>query len=276
MRLKLCCLFLLVFGIVSGEVEGPLGKENESNDKKGDETEKQTKTLNERKAVDKDSANVGAATTATGILDIEIIEEGNDEKTLETLISEELGLHGSAIKIVKAPDLYQEKEAQKVSDMLSTLVSSHAKLIKKFETEIEEIDGSIAALTTEEELPKVQTIEEIEAENLYETAMKIMNKTRSDKAGGFVILQQAASKGHLKAQAEVAWGQLMGNPVEIDFEAAKTTFLNLADTGLPEAHMVNWMIFCRFRAASDDFSTPSLSGFRIYACGWNWIQCEPI
>lgn len=225
MRLKLFCLFLLIFGSVAAELQGPPDTENES---KSTVTEKQSKS-NDRKADEEHTESIYK----------DIDESDSDEKTLEALLQEELGFHGSAIKIVKAPDLHQEKEAQKVSDMLSTLVSSHAKLIKKFESEIEEIDGSIAALSTEEEEPKVQTPEEIEAETLYESAMLILNKTRSDKAAGFAVLQQAASKGHVRAQAEVAWCQLLGHPVEHDFEAAKETFIRLADQGLAEAHMVS-------------------------------------
>lgn len=226
MRYTLFCLFLLIFGLFSAEVKGP---PNDDNDIDSDTNKKQNS--NERKA----------DTNVMNMIDLESKDSDiseSDERTLEELLQDELGFHGSAIKIIKAPDLHQEKEAQKVSDMLSTLVSSHAKLIKKFEHEIEEIDGSIAALSTKEEEPKVLTPEEIEAENLYEQAMKILNKTRSDKTAGFAVLQEAASKGHLKAQAKVAWCQLLGNPVEIDVESAKQTFLTLVEEGLPEAHMV--------------------------------------
>lgn len=224
MRLKLFCLFLLIFGSVAAGVRGPPSNEDES----------KSATIDKKSS----SSERDADEEPTETIDKFIDEPDSDEKTLENLLHDELGFHGSAIKVVRAPDLHQEKEAQKVSDMLSTLVSSHAKLIKKFETEIEEIDGSIAALSTEEEEAKVQTPEEIEAENLFESAMQILNKTRSDKAAGFAVLQQAANKGHLRAQAEVAWCQLLGHPVEIDFEAAKETFLRLADQGVAEAHMV--------------------------------------
>lgn len=123
-----------------------------------------------------------------------------------------------------------------MTEMLSTLVNSHAKLIKKLEDEIEEMDGSIASLGEQPE--EVQTQEELELDMLYESAMKILNRTRSDKAEGIALLKQAADKGHSKAQAKIAWAQLMGNHVEMDFAAARETFLNLAETGLPDAHMV--------------------------------------
>lgn len=225
MRLKLFCLFLLIFGVIVTTADN-----HESlNDKNSEQYDEATHETNE--------ADANSESTDSSKSNID--DGDSDTSTLESMLIDELGLHGSSIKIVKAPELFQEKDAQKVSDMLSTLVSSHAKLISKFENEIKVIDGSIAALTNEEETPKVQTPEEIEADNLYESAMKILNKTRSDKTAGFAILQQAASKGHLRAQAEVAWGQLMGNPVEIDVEAAKLAFQELAETGLAEAHMVN-------------------------------------
>lgn len=228
MRLKLFCLFLLIFGVIVTAAADIAGSLDDKNNKPDDKTT-QTTEPSESDA-DGESGNPFKSN---------VDDADSDTSTLESMLIDELGLHGSAIKIVKAPELFQEKDAQKVSDMLSTLVSSHAKLIKKFENEIEVIDGSIAALTTEEESPKVQTPEEIEAETLYDAAMKILNRTRSDKTAGFHILQQAASRGHLKAQAEVAWGQLMGNPVEIDVESAKLAFEKLSETGLAEAHMVS-------------------------------------
>lgn len=164
------------------------------------------------------------------------IDVSDDENTIASLLAEEFSYQGSAIKIIKAPDFTQEKEARKVTEMLSTLVNSHANLIKKLEDEIEEMDGSIASLGEQPE--EMQTQEEMELEMLYESAMKILNRTRSDKSEGIALLKQAAEKGHPKAQAKIAWAQLMGSHVDMDFSAARETFLKLADTGLPDAHMV--------------------------------------
>lgn len=169
-----------------------------------------------------------------------LIEAGDDENSIASLLAEEFSYQGSAIKIIKAPDFTQEKEAQKMTEMLSTLVNSHAKLIKKLEDEIQEMDGSIASLGEQPEV--AQTPEEIELEILYESAMKILNRTRSDKQEGFALLRKAADKGHPKAQAKIAWAQLMGNHVDMDFDAARETFLNLADTGLADAHMVKYLL----------------------------------
>lgn len=143
---------------------------------------------------------------------------------------------GSAIKIIKAPDLSQEKE-QKMTDIFTTLVKSHDQLIQKLKDEIDEIDGSIAALGA---IPvTILTEEELKLEEIYEAAMKILNRTRSDKSEGFAMLKEAADKGHAKSRAKIAWAQLLGSHAELKFDEAKKTFLELAEDGLPDAHMVS-------------------------------------
>lgn len=260
MQLKTISVFLFLFCIVSAELQGPPSDENTRKD-----TKEQQANNNNRKSSE---TNKNADE-----------EEETSEETIEdsfvTLFAKELAqqYQGSPIKIVKAPDLSQEKDAQKVTEILSTLVSSHAKLIKNLEAEIEEIDSSIASLTTSDQPEQTQTPEEIELENIYEAAMKILNKTRSDKAGGFAMLKQAADKGHLKAQSKIAWAQLMGNQIEMNFEGAKETFLKLAEYGLPDAHMV----INRFVIYSIDKHKKYLKfiifclGFGLYACCWNWF-----
>lgn len=205
-----------------------------------------SKTGSDSKIKNKNSENDGDAAS----------DANSDENTIASLLAEEFSYQGSAIKIIKAPDFTQEKEAQKMTEMLSTLVNSHAKLIKKLEDEIEEMDGSIASLG--EQPVQVQTQEEMELEMLYESAMKILNRTRSDKAEGFALLKQAADKGHAKAQAKIAWAQLMGNHVEMDFSAARETFLHLSESGLPDAHMVRFLFHLLIFIKATIISTVSI------------------
>lgn len=228
MRPKIVFLVIAcAFCIASAELQGP---PNDGGEQKPSFKDRKSNTIDDDNSIKKHT------------------NDENDDKSADTsdesiasLIADEFSYQGSAaIKIIKAPDFTQEKEAQKMTEMLSTLVNSHAKLIKKLENEIEEMDGSIASLGEQPE--QVQTQEEIELELLYESAMKILNRTRSEKTEGFTLLKQAAEKGHLKAQAKIAWAQLMGNHVDMDFDAARETFLNLADTGLPDAHMVRHFI----------------------------------
>lgn len=225
---------IVCVAMVAAELQGPPADTSKSEKKESSESG-QTSSGNERKSTAETNENI---VDEQGDLD-----ESIDENSLASLLAEEFALQGSAIKIIKSPDLSQDSEAQKVTEMLSTLVNSHAKLIKKLEDEIEEIDGSLASLqNADEPEPAALTPEQIELENLYESAMKMLNKTRSDKAGGFALLKQAADKGHLNARAKIAWAQLMGNPIDMNFEEAKNTFLQLADAGLPDAHMVSRFI----------------------------------
>lgn len=218
--------------IASGELQGP---PSDSGDPKTSYKDRKSNLIDE----DENSRGSDSKNKHTNNENQDKSRDASDE-TLESLLADDFSYQGSAIKIIKAPDFTQEKEAQKMTEMLSTLVNSHAKLIKKLEDEIEEMDGSIASLGEQPE--EVQTQEELQLEMLYESAMRILNRTRSDKAEGFALLKQAADKGHAKAQAKIAWAQLMGNYVEMDFDAARETFLNLADTGLPDAHMVSDLI----------------------------------
>lgn len=163
-----------------------------------------------------------------------VLEE-NIENAAEAGDLHDYSFQSSAIKIVKAPDLSQEKEAKKVSEMISDLLESHGKWIQKMESEIEEIDNNVIA--ENEEIEVELTPEELEAQNLYESAMAILNKTRGDKIAGHTVLYQAAQKGHPLAKAKISWSQVVGNPLELNIEAAKKEFLELSKTGLPSAHM---------------------------------------
>lgn len=235
MRSKLIFLVIAyMLCIISAELQGP---PSDSGDLKNSFKDRKSNTID-----DEDS---NSDSKHTIVMDDDKSPETSDENTIASLLAEEFSYQGSAIKIIKAPDFTQEKEAQKMTEMLSSLVNSHAKLIKKLEDEIEEMDGSIASLGEQPE--QIQTQEEIELELLYESAMKILNRTRSDKVEGFALLEQAAIKGHPKAQSKIAWAKLMGNHFEMNFDEARETFLKLADDGLPDAHMVRvidvWFFF---------------------------------
>lgn len=264
-------VFVCTLCMASAELQGP---PSDSGDLKY--------SYKDRKSNSIDDEDSNSDTKKNDDATVDKATEPSDKNTLESLLAEDFSYQGSAIKIIKAPDFTQEKEAQKMTEMLSTLVNSHAKLIKKLEDEIEEMDGSIASLGEQPE--QVQTQEEIELEMLYESAMKILNRTRSDKTEGFALLKQASDKGHPKAQAKIAWAQLMGNHVEMDFNAARETFLNLADTGLPAAHMVDTFhtlfrlflqkILSNFLFEDNNLMTDNsftITGFGFYVRRRNWL-----
>lgn len=82
------------------------------------------------------------------------------------------------------------------------------------------------------------------ADNLYDQALAILNKTKaSNRAEGFSLLRKASEKGHKMAKINIAWAQLLGNPLELRIETAKKTFVELADKGVPEAHMALGFMF---------------------------------
>ncbi|XP_070500245.1 protein sel-1 homolog 1 [Chironomus tepperi] len=157
-----------------------------------------------------------------------------DEKFLK-LIREELNLPTGGIKIVKAPDLSKDNEGKAVTESITKILESQEKWIQQFEEELDEINKKEQ---TNEIVEVEKTAEEIEADNLYDQALAILNKTKaSNRAEGFSLLRKAAEKGHKMAKINIAWAQLLGNPLELRIETAKQTFVELADKGVSEAHM---------------------------------------
>ncbi|KAL7727843.1 hypothetical protein ACLKA6_019776 [Drosophila palustris] len=91
----------------------------------------------------------------------------------------------------------------------------------------------------EAQQPQVEaelTPEQQEAQNLYENAMEMLGKPRTDKRVAFTLLRKAAAFNHLKARAEVAWAMLLGLWMPFDFHHAAEEFETLANEGLPDAH----------------------------------------
>ncbi|XP_059618669.1 protein sel-1 homolog 1 [Phlebotomus argentipes] len=142
----------------------------------------------------------------------------------------------SPIKLVKAPDLSQEKDPQKVSEMLSDILEKHTRWIERLEEEIKEIDSENKE--ADNEPPRELTPEEIHAQEKYESAMRALNRTNPYRDVAFNEMQAAAEAGHTKARAHYTWFRLLGNPqLNIDVKLAYDTFTELAADGLPEAHM---------------------------------------
>ncbi|XP_055679207.1 protein sel-1 homolog 1 [Lutzomyia longipalpis] len=156
--------------------------------------------------------------------------EENDKSSQETL-----NIY-SPIKLVKAPDLSQEKDPQKVSEMLSDILEKHSKWIEKMEEEIKEIDNENPEDVNA--APRELTPEEIEAHNLYENAMYNLNRTNPNREEAYLMMERAAKMGNRRAQAQFAWFRFLGYPMSnIDLKFAYDTFKELADEGFPEAHM---------------------------------------
>ncbi|XP_052860297.1 protein sel-1 homolog 1 [Anopheles cruzii] len=139
------------------------------------------------------------------------------------------------IKLVVA-DFSKEKDGKKVPDMLFDILENQKRMIQKIAKEIEEIDSSKHSVgSIENEMPP--KLEVNDAHQIYERAMMVLNKTKVDRVLGHKLMVEAAGKGHSIARSHVAWGQLLGNPVSLDIETARTSFQELAEEGLPAAHM---------------------------------------
>ena len=83
------------------------------------------------------------------------------------------------------------------------------------------------------------------ADQFYVAAINVLNKTRADKVNGFALLNKAADKGHVQAKAHLAWAYILGNPFELKVDEARRTFTELADGGIPEAHMGLGFMYCK-------------------------------
>ncbi|EDW68337.2 protein sel-1 homolog 1 [Drosophila virilis] len=103
---------------------------------------------------------------------------------------------------------------------------------QKLKAQIEKIEASQTPAEVVELTP-----EQMEAQSLYENAMEMLSKPRTDKRVAFTLLRKAAAFNHLKARAELAWAVLLGHWMAFDFHHAADEFESLANEGVAEAHM---------------------------------------
>uniref|UniRef100_A0A182MZN5 Uncharacterized protein n=1 Tax=Anopheles dirus TaxID=7168 RepID=A0A182MZN5_9DIPT len=175
--------------------------------------------------------------SAEGLIELgEQIDDGEragDEPT-EQHPWEKLDL--DTIKLVQITGFSKEKDNKKIPGVLYDLLEVQKRMIQNIVSEIEEIEQQQAESRAGSG-PAPQTVEDTEANQIYERAMGILNRTKVDRLLGHKLMVEAAGKGHLAARCHVAWAQLLGNPVPLDIESAKQTFLALADEGLPDAQM---------------------------------------
>lgn len=149
--LILVCFFLEHSS--SDLVAPPPEKVEETNSNSG-ETPESAAPDNQRKAAkglqddQKDSAEVKTE------------KESEEFDEFSKFVSNELNFPGSAIKIVKAPDLSKDKETKKVTETISMLLENQEKWIHKIESELDEMNKNEEAQS--DQAPKEKTPEEIE------------------------------------------------------------------------------------------------------------------
>lgn len=66
----------------------------------------------------------------------------------------------------------------------------------------------------------------------------MLSATRPKKLEAYNLLNISASMNHISSRIAVAWAQLLGTPLPQDVASAKKTFEELAQLGVPDAHMV--------------------------------------
>ncbi|XP_037948535.1 protein sel-1 homolog 1 [Teleopsis dalmanni] len=81
------------------------------------------------------------------------------------------------------------------------------------------------------------TPEQIEAHTLYELAMGMLAKPRSNKDEAYKIMKKAADMKHAQARATMAWAAVLGHWKDFNFEYAASEFDELVLEGLPDANM---------------------------------------
>ncbi|KAL0126931.1 hypothetical protein PUN28_005336 [Cardiocondyla obscurior] len=99
--------------------------------------------------------------------------------------------------------------------------------------------------TLENEVQEPLSAEQQAAEQMFKKAENIINAMRANKQEGYRLLVEAAKLGHREARSILAWARLLGTPlgptslrVAIDdIPNIFKVFKELADTGLPSAHM---------------------------------------
>ncbi|XP_018355444.1 PREDICTED: protein sel-1 homolog 1 [Trachymyrmex septentrionalis] len=99
--------------------------------------------------------------------------------------------------------------------------------------------------TLEEEVQEPLSVEQQAAEQLFKKAESIINAMRANKEEGYRLLVEAAKLGHREAKSILTWARLLGSPLgsttlEVainDIPNIFKIFKELADTGLPSAHM---------------------------------------
>ena len=231
MKIILLQLFLLVFciqnknNLVNCEPQAPVAVQSSSATHTSTDAKNNVNTDNNNDRPDETSATSSSSAQGINNKDEKDSIDNSKEKDLE---------REEVIKILRSPEFNQEKEAQKLSMILYKFLQNEAN--EGLKVSVDPID--LIDLIEEEPKP-VRTKEEIELDNLFEGAMKILNNVRGDKAAGHNMLMQAAMKGHEKSQAQIAWLRLLSKPVESSIESIKGIFTSLSSNGLPEANMVS-------------------------------------
>uniref|UniRef100_A0A6M2E3V6 Putative extracellular protein sel-1 n=1 Tax=Xenopsylla cheopis TaxID=163159 RepID=A0A6M2E3V6_XENCH len=183
--------------------------------------------------------------------------ETNSKQKVENVVEsvDEQSIESDLLNVVPASDLNKDKQhrkGEKIDDIYmiqKTWEKSEwvTELISKLndDTYDDSSEGKDNVLRNElfeqfgVKSVKILTQDEEKAESLYNEGSLILNKVRPDLEVGLSLMRQAASLNHKGAQAEVFWAELLGRGSKQRMPASSVVkvFQDLADSGLPSAHM---------------------------------------
>nr|CAD7424417.1 unnamed protein product [Timema monikensis] len=187
-----------------------------------------------------------------------------EEEGVKEVVREDSDVfRGSAIKIIAVPDLSKTDKSKwkgdggeegDMDDITSQLLKEQSRWLRKM---IAQVEGAQDLLLSEEEETRSEeeeeeqeeispdvpeetkelTPEEKEAIEMFEKALTILNASRPNKVEAYELLKKAAQMGHNQARVKVAWASLLGSTLKQDIPAAKLAFEEMAELGVPDAHM---------------------------------------
>ncbi|XP_066586847.1 protein sel-1 homolog 1-like [Prorops nasuta] len=188
-------------------------------------------------------------------------EETEDEVAAEYLENafEQLrdlrALRDTILKLVPVTDpFFNEKVNKKGKDKSGGEPDSEVKEIVddpvltymwSDDDEIESWSEEDQMINAEDSIKEPLTPEQQEAEKLFKNAQILLNATHSNKSEAYKLLIASATLGHKEAKSMLAWGQLLGTQTDAkaqrlsyqNIPAAAETFKELAEAGIPSAHM---------------------------------------
>ncbi|EZA53681.1 hypothetical protein DMN91_007770 [Ooceraea biroi] len=129
----------------------------------------------------------------------------------------------------------------------------------------------------EEDIQELLTPEQEAAEQLFKNAQNILNAMRANKTEGYGLLIEAAKAGHREARSILAWARLLGSrlgPTYLrvsidDIPSIFDIFKELADTGLPSAHMGLGFLYATGIGGVNASQGKALLHYTIAALGGN-------
>ncbi|XP_053945464.1 protein sel-1 homolog 1 [Anastrepha ludens] len=217
---------LLIFHIATAELQGPLPTSKDVATQGS--THKETTTA-------PTASNSEAITKSDeGTADLTESSTSSNERKANKYVSEN-ALPTDSTTTVAPLSAFEEEIGQRSKLLQQALIERlwNENMERfKLKEQIEAIEANREAPEAVDPTPK-----EIEAQTLYEKAMDMLSKPRSDKDLAYKLIIRAAEMKHLKARAELAWTHLLGHYAELNFELAAAEFDELAKEGVPEANM---------------------------------------